>query len=58
VSYLVALSRVWLTEWRHTLRSAMREHSLSYAVNLWLRELRKGVVGLPSHAREIRSAHR
>lgn len=54
MAYVIAMRRVWLTEWRHTLLSARREWPTRTAVRMWVGELAKGVRGLPAHAREIR----
>lgn len=55
MSYLIALRRMWLTEWRHTLMSSRREWPTRIALLRWLREIGKGVLDLPAHAKEIRT---
>lgn len=55
MAYVTAMRRVWLTEWRHTYRSARREHSFRVSLLKWMRYLSKGIADLPAHAREIRS---
>ena len=55
MSYLIALRRVWLTEWHYTLISARREWPMRIALRWWLRELRKGMLDIPAHAKEIRT---
>lgn len=54
MAYLIAARRTWLTEWRHTYRSARREWPRRVALRKWARELVKGALDMPAYAREIR----
>jgi hypothetical protein len=56
--YLAAAWRTLGTEWRHTYRSACREHTRRTAARKFARELWRGLLDLPAYAREIKAARR
>lgn len=53
--YVQAARRTLRSEWTYTYLSARREHKRTTAVRKLARELYKGLLDLPTFAREIRT---